>query len=186
MNRLKELTVYLSGPIDFAEDGGCQWRDMMGPFLENMNVKVFNPLKHIFHGAQALDEIKRPLMARLIKEKKFKELREEMKEVNHWDLRALDLSSFLVVNYDVDVFTCGTHEEIFTANHQNKPVLLMVGDKLERLPKWIYGRFPPEHLFISWDDLKEYLQGIDSDPDFEFSDADEKRWLFYSGSHMES
>jgi hypothetical protein len=184
MNRLNGLAAYLSGAIDFAEDHGEAWRDLITSQLVPKNVKVYNPLKHSFYGTQDLDTNKRPRMAKLLEEGRFEELREEVKDLNHWDLRAIDLSSFLVVNYDIKTFMCGTHEEIFTANRQNKPVLLMVGQHRKQLPKWMFGRFPPEHMFESWHDLLQYLTAIDSDPNYQFTEADNKRWLFLDGSHM--
>lgn len=184
LNRLKDLCCYLSGSIDFMNDKGRQWRNTITPFLENKNVRVFNPLKHSFYGTQDLDSIKRPRMEKLLQEGRFEELRNEMKDLNHWDLRAVDLSSFLIVNYDINIFTCGTHEEIFTANKQMKPVLLMIGDNRRKMPKWMYGRFPPDHMFESWDILKTYLENIDSNPNYKFTESDNKRWLFFDGNNM--
>lgn len=185
MNRLNGLTCYLSGAIDFTEDMGCKWRNEMTPMLENLNVMVLNPLKHVFYGTQDLDTEKRPRMARLLEEGQFEELRCEVKELNHWDLRAVDLSSFLVVKYDMQHFTCGTHEEIFKANTQVKPVLLMIGEGNRiKMPKWMYGRFPPSHMFESWGEVKDYLNSIDSDANYKFTKDDLKRWLFFDGKHM--
>ena len=185
MNRLRGLACYLSGAIDFVEDKGAKWRDDITPFLEDKNIKVFNPLKHSFYGTQDLDTEKRPRMEKLLEEGRFDELRVEVKDLNHWDLRAVDLSSFLIVNYPIPPCTCGTHEEIFKANTQVKPVLLMIGEgKRREAPKWLYGRFPPEHMFETWDEIKEYITAIDSDPNYQFTRADNKRWLFFDGKHM--
>jgi len=185
MNRLKGLCCYLSGSIDFSPDLGCAWRNAITPFLDARNVKVFNPLKHAFYGTQDLDTDKRPRMAKYLKEERFEELRQEIKELNHWDLRSVDLSSFLVVNYDINIFTCGTHEEIFKANTQMKPVLLMIGEgNRTKMPKWIYGRFPPEYMFETWDEITAYLTEIDEDENYQFTKADLKRWLFFDGKHM--
>jgi len=184
MNRLKGLCGYLSGPIDFTEDKGCAWRNSITPFLESRNVTVFNPLKHVFYGTHDLETVKRPRMQQIMDDGDFESLRGEIKELQKWDLRSVDLSSFLVVNYDIKTFTCGTHDEIFMANRQQKPVLLKIGKGNRRkLPKWIYGRFPPEHIFETWGDLKEYLVDIDSDPNYVFTEADNKRWLFFDGPH---
>lgn len=185
MNRLKGLACYLSGSIDFSPNKGCRWRNKITPFLEDINVRVFNPLKHSFYGTAKVETTKRPLMEKLLEEGKFKELREEIQELSHWDLRAVDLSSFLIVNYDINIFTCGTHDEIFLANRENKPVLLMIGkNNRKKMPKWIYGRFPPEHLFESFESLKKYLVAINSSPKYKFTEADNKRWLFFDGKHM--
>jgi len=48
----------------------------------------------------------------------------------------------------------------------------------------MYGRFPSDHMFESWDELREYLTNIDSNPNYVFTEADKKRWLFFSGDHM--
>ena len=40
MNRLKDLGCYLSGPIDFAENLGADWRNKITPYLEKKNVRV--------------------------------------------------------------------------------------------------------------------------------------------------
>jgi len=123
-------------------------------------------------------------MNKLLEDGEFEDLRTEMKELNHWDLRAVDLSSFLVVKYDMKHFTCGTHEEIFTANKQSKPVILMIGEGNRRkMPKWMYGRFPPDHMFESWDEVVEYLIKIDQYNYDKLSKSDKKRWLFFDGKH---
>ena len=184
MNRLKDLGCYLSGPIDFADNLGAGWRESITPYLEEKNVKVFDPLKHCFWGATDFYEVKRPLINTLQKEGRYSELREEVKELNHWDLRCVDLSSFLVVNYDNSIPMCGTYEELFKANNQCKPVLLVLSCPKNKLSKWMYGRFPAEHMFESWDELKDYLNNIDSNPNYKFTEADEKRWLFFDGDNM--
>jgi len=186
INRLKNLAVYLSGPIDYAQNMGKQWRNEITDFLVPRNVQVFNPLNHIFYGTHDVDTTKRPRMEKMRQDGDFSSLRCEMKDLNHWDLRAVDLSSFLIVNYDVPTFMCGTHEEIFTANRQSKPVLLVIPCDKRKMPSWMFGRFPAEHMFEGWDALKDYLKEIDEDPYYEFTDADRKRWLFFDGPWMKN
>jgi nucleoside 2-deoxyribosyltransferase len=186
MNRLNGLSVYLSGPIDFAENSGAGWRNEITPYLEEKGLRVLDPLKHQYFGADELDDVKRPRMKALLEAGEYQKLREEMKEVIHWDLRSVDKSDFLIVNYDNSVHMCGTYEEIFIANTQNKPVLLVLSCPRNKLSTWMYGRFPPSHMFDSWDDLHAYLDEVDSGPDY-FTwrlDVDKKRWLFDDGEHM--
>lgn len=184
LNRLKHLGAYLSGPIDFANDKGHGWRDEITPFLEDMGVEVFNPLKHKYFGCEDFDSHKRPKMKDMATKGQFKELRDQMKDVNHWDLRSVDLSSFLVVNYDNSVHMAGTYEEIFKANNQCKPVLLVLSCRKSEISSWVLGRFPDEHMFESWEQLKKYLISINSNKDHDFTEADNKRWLFFSGDHI--
>jgi hypothetical protein len=184
MNRLKDLNFYLAGPIDFAENLGSDWRDSITPFLESKNVKVFNPLKPIFHGSKEFD-IKRPELDIMRENEDYELLRQEVRNVIRWDLRAVDLSSCIIVNYDINIHQCGTMEEIFMANaEQSKPVLFHVNNAKNKLPKWLYGRFPHQHLFNTWEELKDYITRIDSDPDFKFYDYEMKRWMFFAGEHM--
>jgi hypothetical protein len=163
---------------------GRGWRDEITPFLEDMNVRVFDPLKHCFYGSNDLDTEKRPRMAKLLEEGRFEEHRDEMKEINHWDLRCVDLSSFLVVNYDNKVHMCGTYEEIFIANKQHKPVLLVLSCPKNKISSWMHGRFPPQHMFNSWNELRTYLTNINANSNYQLTEADQKRWLFFDGPHM--
>jgi hypothetical protein len=186
MNRLKGLTCYLSGPIDFAENLGAGWRNTITPTLNQKGLKVLDPLKHTYFGTEELDTEKRPRMEKLLQEGKFEELYEEMKEVIHWDLRSVDRSDFLIVNYDNSVHMCGTYEEIFMANVQNKPVLLKLSGSRTGLSKWMHGRFPPSHMFSTWEELHHYLDRVDSDPEWyaNRTAVEKKRWLFDDGEHM--
>jgi len=183
LNRLRNLGCYVAGPIDFADDLGVGWREDITAFLQPRGVNVFNPLEHPFHGIKTFDDVKRPYLKHLAETRQFDELRNQIKAVNKWDLRAIDLSSFIIVNYNMDIHMCGTHEELFMALGQNKPVLLIVKDKT-KMPKWLYGRVPHEHMFEGMQALKDYLKDIDENPDFNFCEADEKRWLFLEGPWM--
>ena len=186
MNRLNGLTCYLSGPIDFAENFGAGWRDKITPILEDKGLRVLDPLKHTSFGTDELDTEKRPRMDALLENEKFEELYEEMKEVIHWDLRSVDKSDFLIVNYDNSVHMCGTYEEIFLANVQAKPVLLVLSGPRNKMSKWMLGRFPPSHMFDSWNNLYKYLEMVDTDPNWmeNRSEVEKKRWLFQDGDHM--
>ena len=117
-------------------------------------------------------------------EGRFDELRYEIKNVNRWDLRAIDLSSFVIFDLDLDIHLCGSYEEIFVANQQSKPVLFHTHGKKNKLSKWLYGRFPHQHMFNTWDELKSYLDCLNSDPSFEFTDCETKRWMLFDGKHL--
>jgi len=188
LNRLNGLGVYLSGGIDFSSDKGKGWREEITPFLENKGIKVFNPLNHhkTFHIKEDIDTVKRPYMQKLLAEGKFDELQGEMRELCHLDLRAIDLASFMIVSYDTSIHLCGTVEEISIASKQVKPVLLMCKNGKKKLPSWLYGRLQHEYFFDTWDEVKAYLTRIDSDPNYQFTKVDLKRWLFFEGKHMET
>jgi len=186
LNRLRNLGCYLSGSVDFSSDHGKGWRDEITPFLEKMGVKVFDPLNHhkTFHIDEDIDTVKRPYMRKLLEENNYDELQKEMKELVHMDLRAIDLASFMLVNYDTSVHLCGTVEEIGICSKQVKPVILVAKNGKNKLPSWIYGRLSHELFFNNFDEAKDYLTRIDSDPNYQFTKVDLKRWIFFSGKHM--
>ena len=45
MNRLNNQRVYLAGAMDRVADRGTGWRDNITPFLQDLGVVVFNPIK---------------------------------------------------------------------------------------------------------------------------------------------
>ncbi len=186
INRLRNMTCYLSGSIDASKDKGKGWRDDITPFLEEKGIRVFNPLNHhkTFHIKEDIDTIKRPYMRKLLEEGRFDELQAETRELVHLDLRAIDLANFIICHYDSSIHLCGTVEEISIGSKQVKPVLLIAKNGKDKLPSWLYGRLPHSHFFANTEELKNYLIQIDSNPDYQFTKVDAKRWLFYEGSWM--
>ena len=182
MNRLNGQSCYLSGAIDFSPDKGAAWREDITPFLQEINVRVFNPLRHHdnFCIEEDIDTVKRPHMEELLKNGRYEELQQEMREIVHLDLRSIDMASFMIVNYDTSIHMCGTIEEISIASNQVKPILLMCKNGKNKLPPWLYGRLQHEYFFDSWDSLKDYLTDINSNPNYRFTESDNKRWLFYN------
>jgi hypothetical protein len=186
INRLRNLTCYLSGSIDASLDKGRGWRDEITPFLEEKGIRVFNPLNHhkTFHIKEDIDTIKRPYMRKLLEEGKFDELQKETRELVHLDLRAIDLSNFMILSYNTDLHLCGSVEEMSIVSKQVKPCLVVAKNGIKKLPSWIFGRLPWQHLFNNWEELKDYLNRIDADPNYQFSPQDNKRWTFYEGPWM--
>jgi nucleoside 2-deoxyribosyltransferase len=176
-NKLKNQRCYLAGAIDRVPDRGTQWRDFISPFLENLGVQVFNPLKKPTNiGAE--DETVALYKKQLKKNKKYDELSQLMRTIRSVDLRMVDISDFLIVNLDIDTHPCGTLEEIFWANRQKKPILVhMVQGKINA-PDWLFGTIPHNFIFDNWADLTEYLLNIDQN---NISDS-YKRWIFFTGT----
>ena len=44
LNRLRNTTVYVAGPVEAVSDGGADWRDAITGPLHQMGIKVWNPL----------------------------------------------------------------------------------------------------------------------------------------------
>jgi len=175
MNRLKNQRVYLAGAMDRVPDRGSTWRDNITPFLQDLGVVVFNPIKKpSVIGME--DAATHELKAKLKNQERYEGLSQVMKVIRSVDLRLVDISDFLIVNLDLDIHPCGTYEEIFSANRCKKPILIHVEQGKINAPDWIFGAIPHQMIFSSWDDLKNYLKHIDNDENIESY----RRWQFFS------
>lgn len=175
MNRLKNQRVYLAGAMDRVADRGNGWRNNITPFLENLGVIVFNPIKKPTAIGQE-DEITHKYKTALKKEEKYDQLSLVMKTIRAVDLRLVDISDFLIVNLDLDIHPCGTYEEIFWANRQKKPIIIHMVQGKQSTPDWLFGTIPHEMIFSSWEDIQSYLININSSTEINTY----KRWYFFS------
>jgi nucleoside 2-deoxyribosyltransferase len=174
-NRLYNQRVYLAGAMDRVKDRGSTWRDNITPFLENLGIVVFNPIKKPTILGQE-DEATHKLKLQLKKDQNYAELSELMKTIRSVDLRLVDISDFLIVNLDLDIHPCGTYEEIFWANRQKKPILIHMVQGKQNAPDWLFGTIPHEMIFSSWDSIKEYLNHVNTSTTM----LNYNRWYFFS------
>lgn len=181
MNKLKHSTFYLVGPMDRVPDGGVGWRQYLTPILKEMGILVFNPcdkpIDRAFEGDQ-----KRELLAQLIADKQYDKVSALVREFRTVDLRFVDKADCIICYLNKNIHTCGTYEEIFLANRQKKPVLIMADGGIDKLPLWLWGTFPYSHFFNSWDELIQYLHDID-DNTIEDTTG---RWVFFNYERLMS
>lgn len=174
MNRLKNQRVYLAGAMDRVTDRGMGWREYITPFLQNLGITVFNPLKKpTTVGLE--DETTHRLKQSLKYNGHYDELSRLMKNIRAVDLRLVDISDFLIVNLDLDTHPCGTLEEIFLANRQKKPIILHMVQGKQNAPDWLFGTIPHQMIFSSWEEIKTYLIYINEAKNIN----DFKRWYFF-------
>lgn len=160
--------------MDRVKDRGTGWRDNITPFLESLGAVVFNPIKKPT-SVGIEDEETHKIKQRLKFQKKYDNLSVLMKTIRSVDLRLVDISDFLVVNLDLDTHPCGTLEEIFLANRQKKPIIIHMVQGKQNAPDWLFGTIPHQMIFSSWNEIKEYLNYINSSETIN----DHKRWYFF-------
>lgn len=175
MNRLQNQRVYLAGAMDRVPDRGNGWRDNITPFLENLGIIVFNPIKKPTSIGKEDNEVQN-LKQNLKKNKDYDGLSNLMKTIRAVDLRLVDISDFLIVNLDLETHPCGTLEEIFWANRQKKPILIHMVQGKNNAPDWIFGTIPHQMIFSDWREIIEYLNDINSNINIESY----KRWYFFN------
>lgn len=174
MNRLSNQRVYLAGAMDRVIDRGNGWRDNITPFLESLDITVFNPIKKPTSTGKE-DFETHQFKTKLKQEQNYTELSQVMKTIRSVDLRLVDISDFLIVNLDLDVHPCGTYEEIFWANRQKKPIIIHMVQGKQNAPDWLFGTIPHEMIFSSWQEIQDYLAQINSS----FEVKTHNRWCFF-------
>lgn len=174
-NKLLLQRAYLCGPIDRCPDDGKTWRDEISPKLKDVGVVVLNPLNKPSIGVALEDKENREKRKKEKRKGNFAEVTRLMKEIRNIDLRMVDMSDFLIVNLDLDVYPTGTMEEIFLANSQKKPILIMCKQGISNIPDWFFGTVPHQMFFSSWDSILIYLKGVDNGDFIDYTD----RWRFF-------
>lgn len=179
MSRLRGLRCYEAGAIDRAHDGGVGWRQEISNWLKQKGVIVFDPTcKPIDQAGENLSAMDKRRAWKT--DGRWDLLQNHMRRIRTVDLRMVDIVDFLVVHIDLDVYACGTMEEIFWANRMKKPTLVVCHQGKSQIPDWLFGTLPHEHLFGSFEDLLSYLDYVDTAEDVSTID----RWLFFDTSAL--
>jgi len=168
MNYLKNIKVYLSGPIE-NDNLNHNWRTKPVEILtEKFGIDVFDPFAD--PKQQWVPELNKARQ-----EKDFDTMIKIAKRFCRKDLSNVDSSTALIAYLPFKVATTGTHHEIINANNAKKPTLL-VSEQKENIPLWYWGFIPKEFMFGGWDELWAYLQSV--------NDGNEKhnnRWAITYG-----
>jgi hypothetical protein len=178
MNRLWGNKAYLISQIDHAKDYGITWREEITPFLNSLGVIVLNPCKKpTQEGNEVGDD--QNILKKLQEVEAYDKLSEKMRQIRSIDLRMIDISDFVIVRLDMEIPACGSIEEITLANKQKKPVLIWCPQGRKRLYRWIYGMIPWTHTFDTLDELKQYLNYINSAEKIYETEKKINRWRFF-------
>lgn len=180
MGRLAGMKVYCIGAMDRVADGGEGWRKTITPYLQSKGTFVLDPSDKPLLGIppesanrEHINELKASGNYALIRELYADSIRGN-------DLRFVDESSFLVCYLDIQQYPCGTYEEFFWAIRQKKPVLTVVAGGKKATPNWMLLCQPHEFFFDSFEDMKHYINHIDTDEKVETFG----RWRFFDWSRL--
>lgn len=155
MNYLQNKRLYLSGPIELAQDIH-NWRmEPVKQLTSRFGLNIFDPFSD--PKQQWADDLR---LAK--KEKRFDVVTHIAKSFVRKDLSMVDRADILIARLPYGVPTTGTVHEIINAVNAKKPVLLMCEEGLDKIPSWYFGFIPVEVMFDSWDKLYSYLEEVDS------------------------
>ncbi|MFA5599858.1 MAG: hypothetical protein WDA06_04600 [Phenylobacterium sp.] len=160
MGILRNTKCYLSGPIQNAKDNGIGWRQQFIKLSEEkgLGVQCIDPTNKNNKGFDEIEEARSKLNTWKSK-KMFYHFTKTMKKIRRWDLRAVDLSNFVIV-YISSAISWGTTDEAITAERQNKPILAIVDGDIKNVPDWAFAVIDYKEMFESVEQCVNYLDRI--------------------------
>jgi len=162
-NLLQGMTTYLIGPIDFVNDDGVGWRTYFAKICSELgiNITILDPTNKPKHLGQEIG-IEKTVIRDLIKNGKWNEAHKKMKKIRHYDLRMVDSSDFLIIYIDIDAFMCGSFDELFLAERQQKPIFMIIKQGKYSIPTWLVSFLKENEVFDSVDDCVDHLIKLNS------------------------
>ena len=175
-SRLLLSKCYMVGPMDRDREGGRAWRADLEPWLISLGVIPLNPYeKPLLEGEGLEDDENFELVGEAIKGQDYDEVTRLMKPIRNIDLRLVDECSFIFAYLDLDKNPCGSYEEIYLANRQRKPIIIVCPQNKENIPPWLFAVLPHQMMFDRIGDAKTYLERVAYSPKVETFD----RWRFF-------
>ena len=162
MGVLDNSVAYLSGAIENARDDGVSWREDIVDRIHGLGIDLgfIDPCDK---GDKLLGEIgkEREMLAEAKEIGDFDVVTEKMKDVRHWDLRAVDAANIMILGLDPDIPTCGTWDEIFEAEDQQIPILAIIKGGPQRAPDWLFAVMDHNMMFNSVGECVEFIKKVD-------------------------
>ena len=172
MNLLKHIRIYLIGPMESEKDCGASWRNEIKEKLASINIKWFDPVNKVFvKDIQESGDYQLQLK-KWREEGNYDELARHMKEIRAYDLSMVDRADAIIFYFDYDKFTCGSWEELTTANRAKKPIFFICKQGIKKVPLWMFGMIPHKYFYNSLDEVVQVIKKIDSGE----KPLDSQRW----------
>lgn len=161
MGKLQGSLCYLSGGMDAALDGGVEWRSSITPILKSKGIGVLNPCdKPTFEAEESITLRKEVNEFKASGE--FDAVKQIMKPIVAFDLRMVDICSFIILNINPEIHMCGSYFEATYGVQQHKPLLIVCDKGIHCIPNWMFGIIDSETMFDSVNNACDYLDRIDN------------------------
>lgn len=162
--------AYLAGNLENS-DPSCDWRTHVKNEFHKMGVIPLDPTDVMFYDQPRETEEDRQQFKVWRDNGEHEKIRELMIPIVQKDLRQIDLSDFILFNFQPEKPTSGTHHELHAANYQKKPVFLSVDGK-NNTPLWFYGIVKHKYIYNNIDEILEMLHNINEGK----TEIDSARW----------
>lgn len=160
---LDDSVIYLAGAMEAHTSGGSCYRTTFKHKCKTagLKIKFLDPTQKITKLTPDVDKEK----ARIEEYRtanNWDALRSLMKKIVKQDLRQVDLSDLVIAFIDKKVFTCGTIQEIITAENQRKLVLVVAEGGKQNCPAWLFGIIHYNFIFDSQEEVVDYLVKVNN------------------------
>jgi len=148
------MLAYLSGPIEFADDGGRLWRQKLSPFLrDQLGHRVYDPAKD--EKKNLTDD--EALHFREWKTADLDRFRRVVRKIIAFDLDLIENKADYLICYwaSAEAQSGGTAAELTVAHRKGIPVYLVSPLAHDLISGWMLGC--SDQVFASIEDLKVFL-----------------------------
>lgn len=147
---LKNRKVFLSGPMEYAPDGGADWRTIAEARFTQAGFRVFNPcniseevLKPHGLDVPKYNELKKTIDTNILDFAAYWSATQDIINVDLNELRTSDL----VLAKVSKIASGGTSGELTLARHLGIPIVAFCEDPIDTVSGWVIGL--SEHLFTA-------------------------------------
>ena len=151
--------TYLAGNLEHSDE--TSWRDLVESELAKIGVICLSPVKATFKNQVVESKEDRERLKSMRRNGEWDEVSSYMKEVVKKDLRLIDLSDFVIFNFEFEKPTFGTMHELVVAEQQRKPVFITCRD-LKAVPLWIMGLVSKKRFYASVSEIIKTIKEINS------------------------
>ncbi len=158
---LDGIKIFLSGGIDRVSDDGIQWRAEIKQKCEELPFIFLDPTDKP-DGLGCEVGLEKYQIKDSLKSGDWEAAQEWSRTVRHIDLRMIDKTDLYVVYIDLDSHLCGTYNELFEAESQQKPLFAIMKEPYDKtdFPGWLVSIFREEEVFNSIDECVDHLKKI--------------------------
>jgi hypothetical protein len=155
------VRIYLSGPIEYAEDHGVGWRNEVKKAFEGSNIQIIDPCDSsdrllAFHGIESVADYHQLKYGTDDEQERFRFATQSLIDFDLEEVRKADL----LLTKISQVASGGTSGEITLARFLNVSILAFCTDEIKEVSGWVQS--VPDFLFIGPESFNEALELVTS------------------------
>lgn len=162
MGQLDGLKIFLSGGIDRVKDDGIGWRKDFRSKCSDLPFVILDPTDKPAQVGGQETGLEKHRLNKLMDDRDWASAAEWSREVRHIDLRMVDRSDLYIIMIDIETHLCGTYNELFEAERQQKPLFGIMSEGYTKwdIPRWLISIFREDEVFNSVQECVDHLRKI--------------------------